>query len=205
MLKLIRRDLILLIANWQINIFYFLLMLLMVFGRGIEGINEIIIISISIVGYFLTVMTFSYEIRIKPNLLIQSLPVSRIQVVVSRYLSTFIGFIIGLVYTLASLWIIQRFKTFNVDIFNFQVLKESFLLLLLVVSLTLPIFFTMRPKTASVLTSLIYLTALNSLVTAPKRVLGRLESLNYLSGIIVISYFISLGLSIYLYEEKDLN
>lgn len=205
MLKLIRKDLLLLLANWKISIFYILLVIFMFLIRGTEGINEITIISISIVGYFVTVMTFSYEIRIKPNILIQSLPISRAQVVLSRYLFSFIGFIIGLVCTVTCLWIVKSFKIFNVDIFNFQIIRESFLLLFLVLSLTLPILFTMRAKTASILTSIIYLTALNSLVTAPERVLGKLENLNYLSGIIVILYFVSLGLSLWLYEKKDLT
>ena len=128
MLKLIRRDLMLLFANWQLIIFLLFIPPVLSLIMGVDKINEIMMINIFIIGYFFTTITFSYETRIKPYLLIQSLPVTRVELVVSKYFFTFINFIIGLVYTVGALWIIQYFKILNVDSLDYSYIREVFVL-----------------------------------------------------------------------------
>lgn len=204
MLKLIRRDLLLIFSNWKIGIFLFLLMPLMLLGIGAEGINEVIIINILAIGYLFTVIPFDDDLKMKPNLLIQSLPIRRVEVVISRYISIFVNFIIGVVYTVTYLWIIKYFKILNVDIFNIYIIKEAFLILILVSSITLPGFFVFKSRMAIGLGTFTLTIGSINFIIGPERVFGRLERLNYLSGIIIVLYFISLGLSIWFYERKDL-
>lgn len=205
MLKLIRRDLLLIFANWQILILWFLLIPFLVLVIGGDKVNEIMIANIIIIGYFFTTLTFSYETRIKPHLLIQSLPLNRYEVVISRYISTFMNFIIGVVYTVAYLWIVKHFKILNMDIINIYLIREAILILMLGLSISLAGFFILTPKGASILNSSVYIIGLNFFFIQPGITFRRYEISNGFSVIILILYFMSLGLSIYLYERKNLN
>ena len=205
MLKLIRKDLLLLLANWQIGLISLLLMPFLVLVIGADKVSEVMIANIIIMGYFLTTLTFSYEIRIKPYLLIQSLPLKRSEVVISRYLSTFINFIIGVVYTVTYLWVIKYFNILNVDSFNIYLIKEALLIIMLGLSISLAGFFILKPKIATIITTSVYLIGLNFFFIQPETSFRRYEIPNEIGIIIVVLYFVSLGLSLWFYERKDLT
>lgn len=204
MLKLIRRDLMLLFANWKLIIFLLFVPPVFLLLLGVDKINEFMMINIFIIGYFFTTITFSYETRIKPYLLIQSLPVTRVELVVSKYLFTFINFIIGLVYTVGVLWIIQYFKILNVDSLNYSYIREVFLLLILSLSISLPGLLILSPRLGNIINTAVYVACLNLFIVTPENTYENLELLNKFSPLIVILYVLSLGLSVWGYDRKDL-
>ena len=204
MLKLIRRDLMLLFANWQVVIFLLFIPPVLSLIMGVDKINEIMMINIFIIGYFFTTITFSYETRIKPYLLIQSLPVTRVELVVSKYFFTFINFIIGLVYTVGALWIIQYFKILNVDSLDYSYIREVFVLLILSLSISLPGLLILRPRLGNIINTAVYIACLNLFIISPENIDQNLELLNSFAPLIVILYVLSLGISIWLYDRKDL-
>lgn len=204
MLKLIRRDLSLIFANWQVGVLLLLLMPFLLLFIGAEKVNEAILANVLILGYFLTVLPFSYELRIKPYLLIQSLPISRSEVVISRYISTFINLIIGTIYSVIYLWIINKFKVLNVDTLNIKIIIEAFLIVILGLSISLPGFFILSPKGGTILNTAVYIIGLNFYFIQPGTNFRRYNISNKFGIAIMVSYIISLGLSIWFYERKDL-
>lgn len=204
MINLIKRDMILLFANWKTAIGYFIFMPFLLFFIGIDGANEMVIFSIVVLGYFFTILSFSYDYRNSTYLLIQSLPISRKEVVISKYISTFINLLISSVYTLAYMWIINLFKNLNVDMINITFIKEAFLIVMLGLSISLFGFFVFNPKGARILSTIIYILGLNFFILQPETTFRRYEISNKLGVIIIVLYIISLGLSIWIYERKDL-
>lgn len=204
MLKFIRRDLLILFSSWKAYIPWFLILPILLLIFGVEKINEIMISSIFIIGFFLSTIPFSYDIRIKPYILMQSLPVTRKELVVSKYLSTLIFYIVGSVYTVSILWIIKYFEILNMDNLNFYFLKEAFLLLILTLSLSFPSYLIFKPKLGAFLNALSYMISIEIFLISPERTFGSLALLNKYGLVIVFIYLISLGISIWFYEIKDL-
>lgn len=204
MFNLIKRDMRLLFANWKITIVYFIFMPLLLFIIGIDEANEMMIFSIVVLGYFFTILSFSYDYRIKPYLLIQSLPVSRKELVISKYISTFINLFIASVYTLLYLWIINLFKDLNVDIFNIALIKDAFLIVMLALSISLFGFFVFNPRGARTLSTIIYILGLNFFILQSGTTVRRYEISNRLGIIIIALYILSLGISLWSYERKYL-
>lgn len=71
----------------------------------------------------LTTMPFSYEIQTRSHILLQSLPIKKRDVVVSKYLSIFLNYIVGFGVAGIYLWIINLLGFINVDNVNISLIK----------------------------------------------------------------------------------
>lgn len=160
-------------------------------------------------GYILTNMPLKYDARDKQHILIQSLPVKKKDIVVSKYIAMIIYYLISLAYA----WLV-----FNLlDLIGFSLskrltistIKETFFIFMIVSSMSMPIYLRLPPKLGNIVNVIIYVTMLNLFVFMP----GGNDLVNIIhsySGdwlimitIISILYFVSMGISILLYETRD--
>lgn len=209
MINLIKKDLKL---NFAIKASLISLVLFLPFMLIVMGIKEgekLYSLMILSYGYILMNMPLKYDAREKPHMLIQSLPVKKRDVVISKYISMLIYYLIGLVYT----WIV-----FNLlDLVGFGIngslslitIKETFFIFIPVTSISLPAYLRLPPKLGNILNVIIYVTMLNLFVFMPggnnlMNIVNKYSSNGLMMTIIIaIIYFLSMGISILLYETRD--
>jgi len=183
----------------------------MVFIMEINNIDRIYPFVILSFGYILTNIPFKYEPREKPHLLMQSLPIKKRDIVISKYITALINYCIAL----AIAWILFNlidliyFKT-EMSL-NLKVIKETFFAYILITSINLPSQFRFSHKLANVVNVFVYVIIVNFFIfmadeTTIIKLLNKSILIDDLLVLVVtaIIYFISMILSIYLYKTRDL-
>lgn len=149
MLKLIRKDLKLNFSNKESLLLTLLfipfIMLLLDFSVNEQAIAVMIFAT----NYVLTITPFGYEEKSKPLILIQSLPITKKETVISKYIIIFINYILVIVYTYIYLWIISFFGNRNLDSFNISIIRLTLPIVILFVSTILPAYFRLVPRFAN--------------------------------------------------------
>jgi len=211
MLALIKKDFKLNFAVKSSLISLVLLVPFMVFIMEINNIDRIYPFVILSFGYILTNIPFKYEAREKPHLLMQSLPIKKRDIVISKYITALINYCIAL----AIAWILFNlidliyFKT-EMSL-NLKVIKETFFAYILITSINLPSQFRFSHKLANVVNVFVYVIIVNFFIfmadeTTIIKLLNKSILIDDLLVLVVtaIIYFISMILSIYLYKTRDL-
>lgn len=205
MLNLIKKDFLLTFST-KASIFlialYIPLMNLIMGGAEPETIISIMIVSLV---YILTIIPLSYERKDKSHMLIQSLPVRRKDVVISKYISVFINFILGNIIIACYLWIVSLFGIRIVDSLGFSVIISTLPIVILSLSIALPIQIRAPFKIANFFNGAMLGIIINSL--SGNIVNTSSNSINdprFLVIIIAIVYLASMILSIWIYEEQEL-
>src|SRR5690606_40519325 len=115
MLGILKRDLLLMISSKQtiiLLIFYIPLLITIVDSFVPEILYFAIIVFYT---YLISTMSFSYDITGKSKYIMSSLPISRREVVLYKYISTFVYFLATVVYVGVYLWIINALNFASVD------------------------------------------------------------------------------------------
>lgn len=142
------------------------------------------------------------------NILIQSLPIKRWEYVLSKYISIIINYIIIIVYVLLILKILGFFGFNHLEYITFKDIKESFVISLATFALLLPITFMFFNKFR------IFMTIFSLSMIAQNyeyeeygwflsKLIQTLKEGSIL--IIILIYGVSIGISIWAYNEKDLT
>jgi ABC-type transport system involved in multi-copper enzyme maturation permease subunit len=208
MFNLIRKDILLTFSTKGNFLTIILLIPLMNLILGVSKPIQLIEISIIYVGYILTISSFSYEFRSKSNMLIQSLPIKKRDIVFSKYISIFINFIFSIIITVAYLWIISLFKIKTVDSFNFNIIKDTLSILLLGLSISLPLHFVLPPKIANFTNVFVLMMIINTIILGSNSINSMFNSkesgdfrLLIIAGVV---WVLSMIISLFIYENRDL-
>ncbi len=97
MYNLFVKDFFLVKKHLWIAVFYSFLIFFMFNGRGIESQTFVYTMGITMIGYTLIMYITAYDDKNNSDILLNSLPVSKFTIVLSRYLSIFIFSLIGAV------------------------------------------------------------------------------------------------------------
>lgn len=214
MISLIKRDLKLNFATKASVIFLIIFLPFLMLIMEINDIERIYPFMILSYGYILTSMPFRYDAREKADLLIQSLPIKKRDVVISKYISALINYLIALSYTWFVLSILDLIKLGIGVNLNLTIIKETVFVFILVSSISLPAYLRLPPKLAGVVNVIIFVIILNIFVFMPGdkditniiNIFGEFSNNGFFAIVLLgIIYFLSMGISIFLYETRDLN
>src|SRR5690554_1653401 len=125
MLGILKRDFLLMISSKQLIImllFYIPFLIIISESFVPEVLYYMIIVFYS---YLMSIMSFSYDITGKSKYIMNSLPISRRQLVLYKYLSTFVYFAVAIVYAGVYLWIIDTLGLVHVDYFNIRIIINA--------------------------------------------------------------------------------
>jgi len=207
MLNLIRKDLLLNFSSKQSVIFLILLFpfMLLVLETNSTNIYSLMILSY---GYVLNNMPFKYEVINKTHMLIQSLPIKKRDVVLSKYISIFINYFLGVILVGIYFGIISVFRIKIGEGLSISLIWQTLIIFIFITSISLPAYFRLSPRLGNIVNVMIYIIIINIFVIGSSDNIDILTALNgqrfNLPIITPIVYLISMLISIVLYETKDL-
>lgn len=203
MLNLIKKDFLLVFstkANILLILLYIPLINLVVGTSEFESMISVMIISFV---YILTIIPFAYEKTDKPHILIQSLPIKRKDVVISKYISIFISFILGIIFVGVYLWVTSLFGLKTMNSFKFSLIINLLPILIFSLSISLPLQFRLPTRIANFVNGLIMITLINTTLIG-KNILNTVGVGDLTLFIIVaVVYLVSMIASIWIYEGRD--
>lgn len=206
MLNLVRRDLLVTYANKFA--FYMLLGMLPLFLFLIDDFNANMAFMYSVLTFmFIATRTpFSYEIKDKPHLFIQSLPVTKTDIVISKYISIFLNFIIGSVFTIIYIFILSLLGFIDISVLSFGTIIVTLATSIALLSISLPSEFIFTPKTANFVNMIIYIIFLNMFILEDNLILKFINVFSdyrlAIALIVTLVYFLSMGVSVLLYKKR---
>ena len=205
MFNLIKKDFLLMLSS-KITLFTFLLFLPFYQILLADGSNfPIYLISIITLSYMLTTMSFAFEERNKPYIMLNSLPIKSRDIVISKYIQMFINYIIAVAYTFVYLKLVTFFNISVPANFNISTLKQAFILIVLSLCISLPLQFKLPSKMARFINILIYVSIMNYFSTYLEDSLFYDSNTIMLFALVFVTYFLSMGLSLLLYKNRDLS
>ncbi|NBI07265.1 ABC-2 transporter permease [Senegalia massiliensis] len=209
MLNLIKKDIIVSLSNKSILLMLLIYVPFIILAFGTESISKIFLFSTFGFCHMIITTPFSYEIEDKPHIFIQSLPVKKTDIVISKYINIIISFILGTIYSLVYIWIMNIIGILDSSKIDIITLVFAFGLTIVVSSVSLPTQFKFSPKIAKFINTLLFLMFFVNITTINyvSRNFTRLDFSNFnnlliVSAIISVIYFISMGISITLYTTR---
>lgn len=206
MFNLIRRDFIVTYINK--TAFYLLLGMIPLFLFLIDDFNADMAFMYSLLTFmFISTRTpFSYEAKDKPHLFIQSLPVTKVDIVVSKYISLFIIFLIGGLFTIVYIFILSLLGFLDIWSLTLGAVLVTLATSIALLSISLPTEFIFTPKLANFITMLIYILFLNMFILNSNPILNFIDIFSDyrigISLIVALLYFLSIGISILVYKNR---
>lgn len=209
MINLIRKDILVNFSNKRTAILLLMYVPFISFVLEPANMNNIFLFSTFTFCYMMTNMSFGYEIKDKPHIFIQSLPIRKKDIVIGKYLSIFANFIMGTIYSLIYMWIISLIGLVDVDKIDITIILSTLALTIVSLSISLPTQFRFSPKVANFLNIFIYIIILNDFIANSDMLLRilNLDLSNISNILLVISgilalYLISMTISIVLYNTR---
>ena len=211
MIGIIKRDLILTFSDTKQRIFMFFMIPFLILAIDTQRMDWLYFMIVVSISYLLILIPFYYDINNKSDSMVASLPISRKEIVIYKYLGVFVYLFISIVYVGIYLWIINKIGLVDVDYFSLSMIKKAIPYIMLSMSIVFPINFTFGPRVVQIANMLIYLgmnmtvfrMAQKAIDGSPSQVINLLES----PGFLIISlgiFILSMIFSIKLYENKDL-
>lgn len=210
MLGIFKRDFLLMLSSKQtiiLLIFYIPFLIIVVDSFVPEILYFAIIVFYT---YLISTMSFTYDITGKSKYIISSLPISRREVVLYKYISTFVYFLATVVYVGVYLWIINSLKFVSVDYFNLKQIINALPVIMVLTSIVYPVYFRFEPKIAQIVQIFLFVfffTAVsNTSFTGNKGILKYLGMLQweYIMIIALAMYILSLLVSMQVYKNRDI-
>ena len=211
MLGTIKKDFMLILSDTRQRIFLIFMIpffLLSIDTQNMEWLYFVIIMGVS---HVLVLTPFYYEASNNSASLIASLPITRKEIIIYKYLSVFFYFLITIVYVGIYLWIINKIGLANVDYFNLAMIKKALPYILISMALTLFVNFIFTMRIAQIANMVIYMIiVVGSFNLAQKAIEGKTDSfINFLDspGFLILSFgifILSMIFSVRLYGKKDL-
>ena len=211
MLGILKRDLHLIISDKRNRIFFLLyipFLLLIVESYDPQWPYFIILYTYT---YLMAITPFSYDVTYKTSYMMSSLPISRKEMVLYKYLLTCIYFLITIVYAGVYLWIINILGIMNVDYFNLEMIKTAIPVILISTSLIYPAYFRFEARIARIVHMIVFMSSFIAMINianlADKALISYIKLpiiSKYILPISIVLYLLSLLLSMKLYETRDL-
>jgi len=154
-------------------------------------------------------MPFKYEVINKTHMLIHSLPIKKRDVVVSKYISIFINYFLGVILVGIYFGIISVFKIKIGENLSISLIRQTLIIFIITTSISLPAYFRLSPRLGNIVNIMIYIIIINIFVMGSSDNIDIFTALNAqrlnLPIIVAIVYLISMVISIGLYETRDLT
>lgn len=209
MINLIKKDLRVAFSNKVTNIMLLLFFPFILFFGEFEDSNIIFIFSTFIFVFSLSKVTFVFEVRDKAHLFIQSLPVTKRDMVVSKYISIFLYFAMGVIYTFIYMRIFNLFGLVDMTKIPLSIILLSLGYAMFALSITLPMQFRFPVKVANLINLILFMIFI-IFITFTEGDLYKIFNLDFnnifiklgIVAVIAVVYFISMGISICLYKSR---
>lgn len=209
MINLIKKDLQVAFSNRFTNIMLLLFFPFILFSLGSASTDVLFMFSTFIFVFSLSKIAFVFEMRDKSHIFIQSLPVTKRDMVVSKYILIFIYFAIGVLYTSVYMWVFKLFGIINMDKVPFSMILPTLGFIIITLSLSMPMQFRFSLKTANS-TNMLLLVVVIILITFMDGDFSRILNIDLnniynklvIAGGIIAVYFISIAISIGLYKTR---
>ncbi|KOA21400.1 hypothetical protein CLHOM_00710 [Clostridium homopropionicum DSM 5847] len=217
MLNLIKKDFALTFNFKTLFIFTLYFIFLITIADALPSDNKYIL-TITTIAYFISTESFIYDDKTKGEYIINSLPLTRKEVVLSKYLSIGIYIIVALFFTSLLGGIIASLKIFSgLTFINLRVIKLVLIATIAMVSISFPLLFKYNYRKTKVINILLYL-GFYTLINTASNIIGSDFVITYkaflddnlfktklicLLGIIFI-LIISITISLKFYENKDI-
>jgi len=199
MFNLIRRDLI--IQKYHILIFIPFILFFII-------MNSHPALIFLVASIFIPFNTFGYDEKVKTNILLNSLPYTRNEIIASRYIGAIVYMLLSIGLTSLALYLFNK-------PFTITDIAIGCSLFLLFVAFTFPLFYVLKPGhiTTVVLISFIILAGIGPPIvmflaehlTAITRFINALSMTEiYIAGtvIVMVAYALSWGLTTFIYQRK---
>lgn len=205
MFNLIRKDFLLMVSSKSTILMFLMFLPILQLALGRDNPTSIAFINIILIGYALTTMSFAFEVKNKPYITIRSLPIKTTDIVISKYLQMFINYIIAIVFTFIYIKFLNLFGFQVLGSFDITMLKLSFLLIVLSLSISLPLQFILPPKIANFVNVFIYISLMNNFSSDFYD--STFANLGDPTTVILLisAFFISMGISTLLYKNRNLS
>lgn len=206
MFNLIRKDFLVTYSNKFT--FYLLLGIVPLLMFLVDNFDANMVFMYAVLTFvFIGMRTpFSYEIKHKPHLFIQSLPVTKRDIVISKYLSIFVNFLIGSIFTIIYIFVLSLLGFIDIWSLEPGALLVTLVASIALLSISLPAEFSFTPKTANFVNMSIYIFFLNTFILEDNLIIKFINIFSdYRLGVALIIfavYFLSMGLSVILYKNR---
>ncbi|MFD3158118.1 ABC-2 transporter permease [Haloimpatiens sp. FM7330] len=217
MISLIMKDLRCTLIKWNIC-FYIFYVFFITFTMGDTNPKGTYLIIIFTLAYFTPIMSFVYDEKYKTDTIINSLPVTRHQVVISKYLSICISIILSVIFSALVLLITNTLGISSIDVIQIDMIKKMIIITFLMSSLIFPLCFKFGYRKAKFFFIFLYVALVSSLynIFSPNNTDGlstkiityinALTSNQIILALIVSSIvIISVVISMTLYDAKDIS
>lgn len=209
MINLIKKDMRVAFSNKFTNIMLLLFFPFIVFSLRSPSSDVLYMFSTFILVFALSKITFVYEMRDKSHIFIQSLPVTKKDMVASKYISIFVNFILCSIYTLGFMLIFKLLGIINMDKVPFSMMLPTLGFIVIALSLSLPMQFRFSLKTANSMNMVLFVGII-ILITSIDGDFSRILTIdlnNIYSKLLIIGgvlalYFLSMIISIGLYKTR---
>lgn len=208
MFKLIRKDLLLALSNKFYLISTLLFAPLLLFFMDFQVNEKIIVIIIYGMSFFLLSLSFYYVDKLKPEVLIQSLPIRKREIVLSKYMLVFLCYLIGVIYV-SILFKVAVFLGYSITAnLNISIIKITLPLVIIHQSIILPISFGISDRLANSIGTglLVFINNFYLMHDFERTSRMLLNSSNRFSValIVILIFVLSIIVSITIYKNKDL-
>jgi len=208
MFKLIRKDLLLALSNKFYLISTLLFAPLLLFFMDFQVNEKIIVIIIYGMSFFLLSLSFYYVDKLKPEVLIQSLPIRKREIVLSKYMLVFLCYLIGVIYV-SILFKVAEFLGYSITAnLNISIIKITLPLVIIHQSIILPISFGISDRLANSIGTglLVFIKNFYLMHDFERTSRMLLNSSNRFSValIVILIFVLSIIVSITIYKNKDL-
>lgn len=209
MINLIKKDMTINFSNKATNIMLLIYFPFILLALGSENISLLFILSTVSFVFIMAKINFVYETRGKSHIFIQSLPVKKRDIVISKYISIFINFLLGLIYTFIYIWIGKIICIINFDKIQLSTILLSLGLSLITLSISMPMQFRFSSRTADFFNMIFYIVIINFIMRSEDILFGLLKlDLKSTYDILLVTsitmgfFIISLAISIGLYRTR---
>lgn len=206
MINLIRKDLLITYSN-KFS-YYMLIIMVPLFLFLIDDFNANMAFMYSVTTFVFvsTKIPFSYELKDNPQLFIQSLPVTKTDIIVSKYLSILVNFMIGSLFTIIYLFVLSLMNIIDVSTLTFSTTIVTLGISIVFISISMPLEFIFTPKVANFLNMFIYILFINIFLLQDNFILRFIKIFSdyrfAMVSIVVLVYFLSMGISNVLYKNR---
>lgn len=209
MIGTIKKDLFYMFSSKRERLFYFLYLPFLLFIINTQDTRWLYFIIIYSYTYLACISTISYDNNLRFNYILNSLPITRKEVVLYKYISLFINLGITIVYAGVYLWIINALGIKNVDYFNLEMIIKAIPILMISLSIVFPAYFILEPRLARITHMIVFISFFIGIITLSGEDLAINNIFKFMiSGefiiLALVLYTFSLILSIALYEKKDI-
>lgn len=210
MFKIIKRDLTVILSNKRERLFllfYIPFLILIIESYEPKWLYLSILVAYT---YMFSIMGMAYDMKGKGKYIMNSLPITRKEFVLYKYLSIFVYFFLTIVYSGVYLWIINKIGLKSVEYFNLKMIMEALPIVMISIAIVFPAYFRFEPRIAQIVHMIVFLTFFIGLVNL--NIVGMnsiVKRIGFFEGqkkllVATVIYILSLILSLRLYENRDL-